>query len=143
MSYILFEEMSDQDQQALKKKYLTFTKPTQREIFDIDTESGGLRPPTHPEQKSVLVEGKFKFFEIENFLRQLCHDQFEPLRQQLLRDAQTAKQTSKSLSEVRGQLTQLQESYKKLDTQVTRFRDVNSDLKHVKSTQADHLMQVT
>ena len=66
--------MDQLTERELRQKYLTFTQPSDREIFDIDTESGGLKPPTHDAQKSVLVEGKFKFFEIETFLRQLCYD---------------------------------------------------------------------
>lgn len=62
-----------------------YKKPDQSGlIFDIEKENGGLERTsvkvaavTDP---VVLIEGSFRFFEVENLLRTICFDTYEPLR---------------------------------------------------------------
>lgn len=48
-----------------------------------------------PNDPIVAVEGHFKFLEIENLLRQICFDMFEPMRKSMLKEAEYARAAKK------------------------------------------------
>ena len=51
-------------------------------MFDIDVVDGGIKKSYKTEDlvNDIRVETNFKFFEIENVLKLICYETFEPIR---------------------------------------------------------------
>ena len=63
-------------------------------VFDINLPNGGVDWKLKISDDTdgvVLIEGHFKFFEVENLLRQICHDMFEPLRQRIVTETEAGR----------------------------------------------------
>lgn len=57
-------------------------KETEKIVFDIDVVDGGIKKSFKTEDlvNDIRVETNFKFFEIENVLKLICYETFEPIR---------------------------------------------------------------
>lgn len=57
-------------------------KDAEKIVFDIDVKDGGVHKSYKTEDlvDGIRVETNFKFFEIENLLRLICFETFEPIR---------------------------------------------------------------
>ncbi len=107
------------------KKALTMKMDPVREELDMDKESGGL---TKPETVGVNKVGDYKLFEIENHLRQICYDTYEPLRQRILKESQAGKEARKMAKDALDLVTtantginKMKDQMKYLDTLDRKF----------------------
>lgn len=59
-----------------------YQKETDKIVFDIDVVDGGIKKSYKTEDlvNNIRVETNFKFFEIENVLKLICFETFEPIR---------------------------------------------------------------
>ncbi len=68
-------------------------KETDRIVFDIEVVDGGIKKTYKTEDliDEVRVETNFKFFEIENVLKLICYETFEPIRTRMNQESELAK----------------------------------------------------
>lgn len=63
-------------------------------VFDIELLNGGLARHLKLNDSSdgvIMVEGHFKFFEVENLLRTICYDMFDPLRKRIVKETEAGR----------------------------------------------------
>lgn len=76
--------MAHSEKKLLKEEILAklWSKETDKIVFDIDVTDGGIKKTFKTEDlvNEIRVETNFKFFEIENLLKLICFETFEPIR---------------------------------------------------------------
>jgi hypothetical protein len=98
------------------KKALTLKINPVREEFDLDRESGGMAKPE--EGAEIKMVGDYKLFEIENHLRQICFDTYEPLRQRILKESQAGKEARKLAKDAMDLVTTANTNLNKMKDQM-------------------------
>lgn len=76
--------MAHSEKKLLKEEIIAklWSKETDKIVFDIDVTDGGIKKTFKTEDlvNEIRVETNFKFFEIENLLKLICFETFEPIR---------------------------------------------------------------
>lgn len=62
-------------------------------VFDIEVVDGGIKKifKTEDPVNGIRVETNFKFFEIENVLKLICYETFDPIRKSMIHEAELGK----------------------------------------------------
>ena len=68
-------------------------KDAEQIVFDIDVVDGGIKKTYKTEDlvNDIRVETNFKFFEIENVLKLICYETFEPIRTKISQESELGK----------------------------------------------------
>ena len=68
-------------------------KEMEKIVFDIDVVDGGIKKTFKTEDlvNDIRVETNFKFFEIENVLKLICYETFEPIRMRISQESELGK----------------------------------------------------
>ena len=127
----------DELSQMLERKLYTEKPFNPNEVFEIRLPEGGLdrRLVKANDNNMVMVQGHYKFFEIENLLRTMCHDMFEPIRLRMIQEGEPGKQAlavanknTLELSKHKSKISDLEGKVKHLQQLESRLSNTETNL---------------
>jgi hypothetical protein len=85
-------------------------KETDKIVFDIDVVDGGIKKSFKTEDlvNNIRVETNFKFFEIENVLKLICFETFEPIRTRISQESELGKKRQIQIQKAASDIVDLQ-----------------------------------